>query len=142
MLAAPSGSALPPGSQAGLFLGLYNNGSSDDTLTSVSLPNGGAKSATISGGSVALPANAGVNLTGPTPKVVSYGLTTSLSGGQAVLVTLDFQHAGPVTLDVPVEPQSFYYSSLSQPPSPTPSPTPTVTPTSTPTAHGDGQEVR
>jgi copper(I)-binding protein len=140
VLAAPSGSALPTGSSAGLFLGLFNNGSTSDRLTSVTLPNGVATSATITGGSVAVPANSGVNLTGPAPKVILNGLKQPLSGGQAIEVVLDFQNAGAVVLEVPVEPQSFYYASLSQPPgaSATPSVTPPATPstgaTATPTA--------
>ncbi|MCW2934181.1 MAG: hypothetical protein JWM19_5143 [Actinomycetia bacterium] len=115
VLAAPSGASLPAGSRAGLFLGLYNNGSSGDKLTSVTLPNGGATSVTITGGSVTVPANSGVNLTGPSPKVVLNGLTAPLSGGQAIEVTLNFQNAGQAKLDVPVEPQSYYYASLTQP---------------------------
>ena len=121
VLAGPTGSPLPAGSQAGLFLGLYNAGSADDTLTGVSLPNGGASSVSVEGGSITIPANSSVNLTGPTPKLVLNGLSQPLSGGEDITVTLEFQNAGPVKMDVPVEPQSFYYSDLSQPPSPTPS---------------------
>ena len=122
VLAAPSGSSLPAGSQASLFLSLYNTGSADDTLTGVSLPKGGASSVSIEGGSIAIPANTSVNLTGPTPKLVLNGLSQPLSGGESILVVLDFQQAGPVELDVPVLPQSYQYSDLSQPPSPTPTP--------------------
>jgi copper(I)-binding protein len=134
VLAAPSGSSLPAGSQAGLFLGLYNNGSADDALTAVAVPHGEASSVSIQGGSVTIPAYSSVNLTGPTPQVVLNGLSKPLSGGQDIEVVLGFQHAGSVTMDVPVEPQSFYYSDLSQPPSPTPTATPSLTPTATPTA--------
>jgi copper(I)-binding protein len=133
VLAAPTGASLPAGAQAGLFLGLFNNGSSADTLTGVSLPNGGAATASIAGGSVTVPADGSANLTGPTPQLVLTGLTQPLSGGQAIAVTLNFQEAGPVTLEVPVEPQSYYYSTLSQPPSAAPSATP-VPATSAPTA--------
>jgi copper(I)-binding protein len=132
VLAAPSGSSVPAGSKAGLFMGLFNSGASDDTLLAVETP--AATTTTITGGSVALPANAGAYLTGPTPKVILNGLTQSLTGGQSVEVILDFQHAGAVPLNVPVEPQSFYYASLSQPPSPTP--TPSVTTSATTTAPG------
>lgn len=130
VLAAPNGSSLPAGSQASLFMGLFNNNSTSDRLVSVSTT--AAKSATISGGSVSLPPNQGVNLTGPQPEVVLNGLTQSLSGGQNVQVILDFAQAGPVVLDVPVEPQSFYYSTLSQPTA-TPSGTVGATPTAAPT---------
>ncbi|HEY6785918.1 MAG TPA: copper chaperone PCu(A)C, partial [Trebonia sp.] len=115
VLAAPSGASLPAGSHAGLFLGLYNNGSSSDKLISVTLPHGGATSVTIADGSVTVPADSGVNLTGPSPKIVLNGLSAPLSGGQAIDVTLTFQNAGQANLDVPVEPQSYYYASLTQP---------------------------
>ena len=133
VLAGPSGSSLAAGSSAGLFLGLFNNGSTSDTLTSVTLPNGGAASVTITGGSVRVPAYSGVNLTGPGPRVVLNGLTAPLSGGGAIEVDLNFANAGQAQLDVPVEPQSYYYASLTQPPSATatPSATPSATPTPT-----------
>jgi copper(I)-binding protein len=115
VLAAPSGASLPTGSRAGVFLGLYNNGSTGDRLTSVTLPSGGAASVTITGGSVTVPANSGVNLTGPKPQIVLNGLTAPLAGGQSIDLTLNFQNAGQAKLEVPVEPQSYYYSSLSQP---------------------------
>jgi hypothetical protein len=57
-----------------------------------------------------------VNLTGPHPEVVLNGLTRPLSGGKAVRVILSFQHAGAVTMDVPVEPQSYSFSTFSAPP--------------------------
>jgi copper(I)-binding protein len=115
VLAAPSGSSLPAGSRAGLFLGLFNNGSTSDRLTSVTLPKGGAASVTITGGSVTVPGNSGVNLTGPSPKIILNGLSAPLSGGQSIDVTLTFANAGQANLDVPVEPQSYYYASLTQP---------------------------
>ena len=43
-------------------------------------------------------------------------LAKPLSGGEAIPLTLDFAHAGSVTLDVPVEPQSYYFSTYSPPP--------------------------
>ena len=123
VLAAPSGSSLPAGSQASLFLSLYNNnGTTDDTLTGITLPQGGAASVSISGGSVTIPANSSVNLTGPTPVLVLNNLSQPLSGGGSIEVELNFQNAGTVTLPVPIEPQSYEYSDLSQPPSPTPTP--------------------
>jgi copper(I)-binding protein len=114
VLGPESGSTLPAGGSASFFVGLYNGGQSDDTLLSVSAPTA-AKSVTIDGGSVSLPALASANLTGPEPKVVLSGLTRPLSGGQAIPVILDFQHAGAVTLDVPVMPQSYEYANLSPP---------------------------
>jgi periplasmic copper chaperone A len=133
VLAAPNGSSLPQGSQASMFMGLFNNGSSSDQLVSVTTS--AARSVSINGGSVTLPSDEGVNLTGPQPQIVLEGLSQSLTGGQAIDVTLNFANIGPVTLDVPVEPQSFYYSSLDQPTAtPTPAPSISATPTTAPTA--------
>ena len=134
VLGAPSGSSLPAGSSASMFLSIYNGGTSDDKLVSVSAP--AAASVRVTGGTVGIPVNSAVNLTGPQPEVVLSGLTSALSGGQSVPVTLDFQHAGSVTLQVPVEPQSFYYSTYSAPPTATPTtasatPTPPTTPATT-----------
>jgi copper(I)-binding protein len=136
VLGAPSGSAVPSGSSASLFVSLYNGGSSSDTLLGATAP-GSAASISLSGGSVALPVNAApVNLTGPQPKVVLENLTKPLSGGTDIPVTFDFLHAGTVTLQVPVEAQSYYWSTYS-PPAPTATapvstakatPSPSVTP--------------
>ena len=133
VLGPPQGSTLPAGSSASLFLGLYNNGGNGDALVGAS--SSGARSVTITGGTVSLPAQSGVNLTGPEPKVVLSGLTSPLQGGENVKVTLNFQNAGPVTFQVPVEPQAFYYSTYSQAPTPTPTaltpPPATPSPTAT-----------
>ena len=115
MLGAPNGSTLPSGSSASLFVSLYNGGNSSDTLLSATAP-GTAGSISLSGGTVALPANAApVNLTGPEPEVVLENLTQPLRGGSNIPVTFDFQHAGTVTLQVPVEAQSFQWATFSPP---------------------------
>jgi hypothetical protein len=65
---------------------------------------------------VPLPANsAPVNLTGPQPMVVLENLSKPLTGGTSIPVTFDFQHAGTVTLQVPVEAQSFQWATFSAP---------------------------
>jgi len=117
VLGAPAGSALPAGSSASVFLSLFNGGSSGDALVSMTAP-GAASAVHLTGGTVSLPANSLVSLTGPQPMVVLSGLTKALTGGQDIPVTLNFQHAGSVTLEVPVQPQSFYYSTYSAPPTP------------------------
>jgi copper(I)-binding protein len=119
VLGAPSGSTVPSGSSASLFVSLYNGGSSADTLQSVTAP-GWAGKISVSGGSVSLPANAApVDLTGPEPDVVLQDLTKPLVGGTTIPVTFDFSHAGSVQLQVPVEPEDFYWATYS-PPAPTP----------------------
>jgi copper(I)-binding protein len=132
VLGAPSG-AVPTGSSAGLFLSLYNGSNSADELTSASA-GGTATSVAVTGTTVALPLNSAVNLMGPQPSVVLNSLTAPLTGGSSVKVTLNFQHAGAVTLQVPVEPQSYYYSTYSAAPTPAPT-TPAATATEIGRAH-------
>lgn len=117
VLGAPAGSTLPAGSSASVFLSLFNRGAGSDALVSVAAP-GTAKSVQLTGGTVSLPVFSPVNLTGPHPEVVLSGLTKPLTAGGNVRLRLTFQHAGTVGLTVPVQPQSFYYSTLSPPPTP------------------------
>jgi copper(I)-binding protein len=145
VLGAPSGSTLPAGSNASLFMSLFNDGAAPDALQSASAQ--GASSVTLDGGTVALPSQTPVNLTGPQPSAVLNNLSAPLASGGYVKVTLQFKNAGPVTLSVPVEPQSYYWSTYSPAPaapaattgapSATPgttvAPNPTVTPSATPT---------
>jgi len=115
VLGAPTGSTLPSGSSASLFVSLYNGNVSSDTLVSATAP-GTAGSISLNGGTVALPANAApVNLTGPEPEVVLENLSSALRGGTTIPVTFDFQHAGAVTLQVPVEAQSYQWATFSAP---------------------------
>lgn len=136
VLGAPTDSTVPAGSSAGLFLSIYNGGTSSDTLESVSAP-GWASSVTLSGGPVALPANAApVNLTGPQPEVVLENLSKPLRGGSVLTLTLVFAHAGTVTdVPVPIEPQSFQWATFS-PPAAAPASPATPTATATPTTAG------
>jgi copper(I)-binding protein len=137
VLGAPLGATVPAGSSASLFLSLYNGGTGDDELTGVHAT-GWASSVQVTGGTVSIPLQSEVNLTGPEPQLVLSDLAKPLSGGEAIPLTLDFAHAGSVTLDVPVEAQAFYFSTYSPPPAVTPSAsaTATATPTATPTASG------
>ena len=122
ILGGPDNTPLPAGSSAGMFLALYNGSSTADKLTSVSVP-GAATSVQVAGGSVTVPADGTAYLTGPEPKVVLRGLTSELPSGSAVTVIFTFQNAGGVTLSVPVEPQTGYYSTFS-PPAPSASASP------------------
>jgi copper(I)-binding protein len=141
VLGAPSGSTVPSGSSASLFVSLYNGGNHADTLQSMSAP-GSAASISVSGAPVSLPVNsAPVNLTGPQPKVVLEKLTKPLSGGSYVPVVFDFARAGSVTLQVPVEAKSYFWSTYSAPPPSASSgaavhSTSTATPLTTPAATG------
>ena len=120
VLGGPDNTPLAPRSSAGMFLALYNGGSTADKLISVSAP-GTATSVQLAGGSIAVPAQATADLTGPKPQVVLRGLTSALTSGPTIAVILTFQNAGTLTLTVPVQPQSGYYSTFS-PPAPSISP--------------------
>jgi copper(I)-binding protein len=140
VLAAKAGVTLPSGSSASLFVSLYNGGDNSDTLLSAKAT-GSAASVSLSDGAVPLPANsAPVNLTGPQPMVVLENLSKPLTGGTSIPVTFDFQHAGTVTLQVPVEAQSFQWATFSAPPlAPTGAAavsTSTATPLTSPSATG------
>ncbi len=122
------GSVLPPGGQAGLFLALQaDNG---DRLVSVSAP-GTAASVKISGGSVNLPAQALVDMSGPKPEVVLTGLAGQIGGGETVQLIFNFAEAGRITLAVPVEPHAYEYATYSPPAVPNPAPSAGPTPTNT-----------
>jgi copper(I)-binding protein len=118
-------SSLPPGGRAGVFLAMVS--ADGDRLVSVSAP-GTAASVTLTGGPVTLAPGASVALTGPQPAIVLTGLQTSLSGGQSVRLVLDFANAGPVSLQVPVEPRAYEYATFSPPAAPRPTATTTPRP--------------
>jgi copper(I)-binding protein len=131
VLSNPSGSSLPAGSNAGLFVGLFNTNTSADELTGASAP-GTAASVSLTGGTVALGPESSAYLTGPQPDLVLNNLTKPLAGGTTVEITLTFAHAGSVSLEVPVEAKSFYWATYS--PAPSPVATTTTTSTASPTA--------
>jgi copper(I)-binding protein len=119
VLGSALGSALPAGGRAGVFMDLL--ATDGDRLDSVTAP-GAATSVQVTGGSVDLPQQQLVDLSGPSPKVVLSGLTAPLSGGQTVQLVLNFAEAGSITLDVPVEPRAYDYASYAPPAKPKPTP--------------------
>jgi len=124
VLGPPIGSLLPAGGQASVFLSLAAQNS--DRL--VSATSGAASSVQLTNGPVTLTPGTLVDLSGPTPQIVLNGLTSPLSGGQMVQLTLIFATAGAVSLQLPVEPAAYDYTTYSPPP-PSPTPSPTVTTT-------------
>ena len=130
ILGAPLNQSLPASGDASLFVSFYST--SGDQLQKVTAS--GAQSVTIPGGSVDLPVGSSVNLTGPNPEIVLTGLSAPLASGGDVPVTFDFANAGPITLQVPVQPQAYAYATYAQPPAPAPSPTATATATATATS--------
>ena len=131
ILGGPDGTPLAVGSSASMFLYAYNGGGSADKLISVSAP-GTATSVQLTGGSIALPAQAAARLTGPAPEIVLSGLTRTLAAGQTVTMVLTFQNAGAIALTVPVQARSTYYASY-LPPAASVSPTNRAKPGATPT---------
>jgi copper(I)-binding protein len=122
VLGAASNGPAVAGGRAGVFMSLYS--ANGDRLVSAKAP-GTASQVSITGGSVNLPAQSLVDLSGPVPQVVLAGLANPLEGGETVTLNLDFAKAGQITLSVPVEPQSFEYATFSPPPTPSPSPSAT-----------------
>ena len=116
VLGPAPGDTLPSGGQAGLFLALQSAG--NDQLTSISAP-GTASSVQLGNGPITLNSGSLVNLSGPAPLITLNGLTNPLSGGETIKLNLQFATAGQVTVQVPVEPASYEYSTFSPPPTPT-----------------------
>jgi copper(I)-binding protein len=114
------GSSLPAGSQAGVFLSL--TAEYGDRLLSATAP-GSASSVTLTNGPVTLPAGTVADMSGPAPQIVLNGLTSPLSGGETVQLVLTFTTAGAVSLQLPVEPAAYDYTTYSPPPTPTPTTT-------------------
>jgi copper(I)-binding protein len=119
--ASPDGPAVA-GGRTGVFLSLF--AADGDRLTKVQAQ-GAATSVSITGGSVNLPAQSLVSLSGPVPKVVLNGLSDSLQGGETVTLKFTFAKAGTITISAPVEPQAFEYATYSPPATPSPSPSAT-----------------
>jgi hypothetical protein len=138
VLGAPTDSALQRGGSAGLFLAMNNSGA-PDRLTGITAP-GTAATVQLPGGSVRLPTEQTVLLTGPAPQVVLRSLTRPLDGGSYIRLVLHFLRAGNVLMQVPVMPRAQWFSTFSPAPvpaSPSPStsasggsqqPTPTPSP--------------
>ena len=107
------GSVLPAGGRASIFFSIVaDNG---DRLLSVSAP-GAASSVRLAGGSVSLPAQTVVGLSGPVPRAVLTGLVNPLNGGETVQLVFTFAEAGVVPLAVPVQARAYYYATYLPPP--------------------------
>lgn len=120
VLGPASGGTVPAGGSASVFLSLFNGSGGTDRLVSVTAP-GTAKSVQITGGSIAVPAQQAVYLTGPKPRVVLRHLTHPLRNGGSITLDFSFRNAGSVTTNPPVLTRTSYYSTYSPPP-PTGSP--------------------
>ncbi len=114
VLGAPPNSTLTAGQNAGIFFAIYNAGPADQ-LVKISA-SGTAAQVRLLGGPVRLRSQNLVLLTGPRPAVVLTRLTRSLPGGSIVTISLTFQKAGRVTMQVPVMPRAQYYQTFSPAP--------------------------
>jgi hypothetical protein len=106
------GQVLLPGHQTGAFFSI--EAEHGDRLISVTAP-GSAQSVRLIGGSVNLPAQTLVSLSGPRPRAVLTGLTNALTGGATVQMVFTFAIAGAITLGVPVQPAAYDYATYSPP---------------------------
>ncbi len=123
VLGPTPGFTLPRGASAGVFFALANDGA-PDRLLSIRAP-GEAASVLVPAGGIALGREQSLFFTGPSPRVVLEHLTRTLNGGQWVLLNLQFQNAGFVSLKVPVMPRTESYGTFSPAPlivRPTPTP--------------------
>lgn len=134
VLGPTPGFTLPRGASAGVFFALANDGA-PDRLLSIKAP-GGATSVLVPTGGITLGRQQTLFLTGPSPRVVLQHLTRTLNGGQWVLLNLQFQNAGFVSLRVPVMPRTESYGTFSPAPlflRPHATPTPVAPGTPSPT---------
>ena len=137
VLGPTPGFTLPRGASAGVFFALSNDGA-PDRLLSIKAP-GDAISVQVPAGGITLGREQTLFLTGPSPRVVLEHLTRTLNGGQWILLNLQFQNAGFVSLKVPVMPRTESYGTFSPAPQivrphPTPSRSAPGTPSATPTS--------
>ncbi|WP_433180275.1 hypothetical protein [Actinoallomurus sp. CA-150999] len=79
----------------------------------------------VPGGTPKTPSTGGT-AAGATPSVVLKGLAKELTGGESIRLTLHFQQAGALTIDVPVVPRAGYYATY--PPAPSAPSAPAGTP--------------
>lgn len=135
ILGPDSGQTLPAGSAAPLYLTMVNDNATADQLTGIQTDPQAASSAKTSS-PISLPPNVLVKSANPTPQIVLEGIRNPLRGGETVKLTLQFQNAGAITMNVPVITRSREFATLQPAPSTaseegtevSPTPTPSDTP--------------
>jgi copper(I)-binding protein len=147
ILGPAPGAQLAANSAATVYAWIVNDSADGrpDRLIGIGAP-GVAQGAQIQGGGVELPYQRLVQLGVPspagltTPLITLQGLTTPLSGGESINLTLRFQNAGTLPASVPVVPRDGYYTTYAPAPLVTPSASATATATpsgsATPAATG------
>jgi copper(I)-binding protein len=130
VLGPDSGGQIPAGGAAPLYLILTNENPAPDSLASITPLPDQATSVKVAA-PVQVPPHTLVNTGQPTPQITVEGLKNALRGGETLTLTLKFQSAGDITLDVPVITRSREFATL--PPVtgaiPAPSPTASASPT-------------
>ncbi|WP_051940235.1 copper chaperone PCu(A)C [Stenoxybacter acetivorans] len=104
---------VPGMNMSGAFMNLHNTGSTDDALIAAQSPiagkvelhdhiddNGVMRMRAVE--NIALPAGKTVQLKPGSKHVMFFGLTQTLEPGSSIPLTLQFKHAKPLTLSVPV----------------------------------------
>lgn len=113
--------------QATLVGTVFNKGSEPDAIVSVS---SGSQPGTLTPAAIPVPAN-GVAVLGQETSLGSPSTVevtgTNLGPGLVARLTIDFQRAASVSVDVLIEPRVGTYADVPVPPSPEPSPEPTPT---------------
>ena len=127
VLGPPPGQQLAAQSTATVYAWVVNDSPDGrpDRLVGLNAP-GSAQQGQIQGGGIDLPYQKLVPLgvetpTGITTPLLSLqGLTTPLSGGESIRLTLQFQQAGAVEVRAPVVPRAGYYTTYAPAPVTTP----------------------
>ncbi|GIH29501.1 hypothetical protein Aph01nite_78110 [Acrocarpospora phusangensis] len=125
VLGPDSGGQLPAGGAAPLYLILTNQNQAPDSLVGVTALPDQATSVKVAS-PIQVPPNTLVNTGQPTPQLTVEGLKNALRGGETLTLTLKFQSAGDVTLDVPVITRSREFATLPAVPGALPAPSPTA----------------
>ncbi len=124
ILGPEPGQTLPAGSAAPLYLTMVNGNTTADQLTGIATDPQTASSAKATA-PIALPPQTLVKSANPAPQVLIEGIREPLAGGESMRLTLQFQNAGAITMDVPVIARSREFATLQPAPDTSPSAAPT-----------------
>lgn len=119
ILGPASGAQITPGSAAPIYLTMLNSNTAPDQLVSITTDSQMATS-TRAAGAISLPPGQLVYTGTPTPRITLEGTKKSLYGGESTKLTLNFQNAGAITVDVPVITRNREFADLPTAPSSTP----------------------
>lgn len=141
ILGPESGQTLAAGSAAPLYLTMVNDNATADQLSGISIDPQFAETARTST-TISLPPKVLVKSANPEPQITVENLKKPLRGGENVRLTLQFQNAGAITMNVPVIARSREFATYQPAPNstqgaeatPTESPTDDASPATSPEA--------